>query len=423
MAKALARVEELLSLLPGDLAKDMRARVARLRGLLFEQRPPAFLLVGRRGAGKSSLVNALFGEKVADVGHVKAETPSGKWYDYQNERGALRILDTRGLQEGSRPEGAEDKVDALEAMLLAVKREPPDVVLFLAKASEVDAAIDEDIRAFDRILAEIERVHKTKPASVGVLTHCDVVEPKVTRLHRAEAEPREDVDEKLVHIAQAERHLETKLRALPRIAERLDSVVGISSYLSFRADKSIRSDERWNIDRLSGTLFKHIPDSGRGLFVRVAQVKGLQDELAVDVTRLTAGACAAIAVVPIPVADVIPITALQVGLVGVIAWLGGRDLTTEAAAEFLGALGVNIGAGFAFREGARALIKFVFPGAGSAISGAVAFTGTMAIGRAAQAYFLRGESLESAKDAMNNVPADEAAEAPATAPRADAGNP
>lgn len=403
MAKALARVEELLSLLPGDLAKDMRARVARLRGLLFEQRPPAFLLVGRRGAGKSSLVNALFGSKVADVGHIKAETPSGKWYDYHNERGALRILDTRGLQEGSRPEGADTKLGALEAMLLAVKREPPDVVLFLAKATEVDAAIDEDIRAFDRVLAEIERVHKVKPASVGVLTHCDVVEPKGTRLHRAEEEPREDIDEKLVHIAQAERHLESKLRAFPRVAERLDSVIGISSYLSFRADNSLRSDERWHIDRLSETLFKHIPDSGRGLFVRVSQVKGLQEELAVDVTRLTAGVCAAIAVVPIPIADVIPITALQVGLVGVIAWLGGRDLTTEAAAEFLTALGVNIGAGFAFREGARALIKFVFPGAGSAISGVVAFTGTMAIGRAAQAYFLRGESIEAAQAAMKQV--------------------
>ena len=403
MAKALERVEELLSLLPGDLAKDMRVRVARLRGLLFEQRPPAFMLVGRRGAGKSSLVNAFFGEKVADVGHIKAETPSGKWYDYQNERGALRILDTRGLQEGSKPEGADAKVGALEAMLLAVKREPPDVVLFLAKATEVDAAIDEDIRAFDRILQEIERVHKTKPACVAVLTHCDVVEPKGARLHRADEEVREDIDEKVMHIAQAERHLEAKLREHPRVAEKLDCVIGISSYLSFRADKSVRSDERWHIDRLSEALFKHIPDSGRGLFVRVAQVKGLQDELAADVTRLTAGLCAAIAVVPIPVADVIPITALQVGLVGVIAWLGGRDLTTEAAAEFLTALGVNVGAGFALREGARALIKFVFPGAGSAISGVVAFAGTMAIGRAAQAYFLRGENLEAAHAAMKKA--------------------
>lgn len=403
MAKALQRVEELLSLLPGDLAKDMKARVGRLRGLLFEQRPPAFLLVGRRGAGKSSLVNALFGEKVAEVGHIKAETPSGKWYDYSNERGALRILDTRGLQEGSRPEGAEAKLDALEAMLLAVKREPPDVVLFLAKATEVDAAIDQDIKAFDRILQEIERVHRVKPATVGVLTHCDVVEPKGTRLHKADEEPREDIDEKLVHIAQAERHLEAKLREYPRIAEKLDSVIGISSYLSFRADNSLRSDERWHVDTLSSALFRHLPDSGRGAFVRVAQVKGLQEELAVDVTRLTAGVCAAIAVVPIPVGDVIPITSLQVGLVGVIAWLGGRDLTTEAAAEFLTALGVNVGAGFVLRESARALIKFVFPGAGSAISGVIAFAGTMAIGRAAQAYFLRGESLEAAQAVLKDA--------------------
>src|SRR4029078_9075184 len=109
-----------------------------------------------------------------------------------------------------------------------------------------------------------------------------------------------------------------------------------------------------------------------------------------------------IAALPIPIADLIPITTMQVTLVTAIAWISGRALDKRAAGEFLGAMGANVGAAFVLREGARALIKFVFPGAGSMVSGAIAFAGTLAIGAAARSYFLRGESIEDAKKAFAN---------------------
>lgn len=404
-------------MLPGDLAKDMRAKLGQIRGVVLEQRPPSLLLVGRRGAGKSSLVNAFFGAKVAEVGHVRAETAQGNWYNYENARGVLSILDTRGLQEGSRPEGAKE-LTALETALLEVRKHAPDVVLFLAKASEVDAAIDRDLDDLEAILREAERVHNYRPPVLGVVTHCDVVEPKGAALHKGEAnltpEDLGDLREKLAHIAQAERHLEDKLRARGPIGPMLKGVVGVSSYMSFREDGSVRADERYRIDALAEALFKHIPDAGRGTFVRIARVRGLQEQLATDMTRTIAALCAGIAVVPIPVADIIPITSLQLSLIMIIAWLGGRDLTLSAAKEFLAAMGVNVGAAFAFREGARALVKFVFPGAGSAVSGVVAFAGTMAIGRAARKYFLSNSSIEEAKRAYETK--DDDGEAPPPAP-------
>jgi uncharacterized protein (DUF697 family) len=146
-------------------------------------------------------------------------------------------------------------------------------------------------------------------------------------------------------------------------------------------------------------LYAHLPNAGRGAFVRLAQVRGLQEELAETLTQATAAVCAAIAAVPVPVADLVPITSLQVSLVVAIAWLSGRRIDTKSALELLASLGVNVGAAFALREGARALAKYVFPGGGSAISGAVAFAGTLAIGAAARAYYLRGEGLEGAKRA------------------------
>lgn len=404
IADNIKRIEEMLRFLPlsDGTVNDIRSKIALLRTVLLEQRAPAFALVGRRGAGKSSLVNALFGAKVADVGHVRAQTGRGKWFDHTSERGTIAILDTRGIQEGSKPSEDDDARDALSSIIASLKKKTPDVIVFLVKATETDSAIDADLAALERIYAEIEREHRFRPPLVAIATHCDVLEPKGTRLHRADEEPKEDVEEKRAHVAQVEHHLETKIKERTKLAPHLQWVGGVSSYLSFKNDGSIRADERWRIDDLVRTLFKHIPDAGRGMFVRIARVRGLQEELASNLTRAIAAISAGIAALPIPIADVIPITTLQVSLIAAIAWLSGRPLSRKAALEFLGAMGVNVGVGFALREGARALIKFVFPGAGGMVSGAVAFGGTLAIGSAARAYFLRGATIEEAKTAFED---------------------
>jgi uncharacterized protein (DUF697 family) len=106
--------------------------------------------------------------------------------------------------------------------------------------------------------------------------------------------------------------------------------------------------------------------------------------------------CAAIGTQPIPLADFPVLTTLQLTMVAGIMHISGRELSLRAAAEFLGALGVNIGVGMAFREGARAVVK-VLPGWGNAISGGLAAAGTYGIGRAASAYFVEGVALGDVK--------------------------
>jgi len=404
IAENIRRVEEMLRFLPLSDAtvNDLRAKIGLLRTILLEQRAPAFALVGRRGAGKSSLVNALFGAKVAEVGHVKAQTGRGKWFEHKTERGSLSILDTRGVQEGSTPAESDAAKDAVASIVVELKKKVPDVILFLVKASEADSAIDADLAALERVYAEIEREHRFRPPLVAIATHCDLLEPKATRLHHT-GDSAEEIEEKLARVSEVEHHLEGKIKERAKLAPHLVWTRGVSTYISFTKDGAVRADERWRIEELVGTLFKHLPDAGRGTLVRIARVRGLQEELASNLTRATAAICAGVAALPIPVADVIPITTLQVTLIAGIAWLSGRPLDRKAAAEFLGAMGANVGLGFAFREGARALIKFVFPGAGSMVSGAVAFAGTLAVGAAARNYFLRGTSIEDAKKAFETT--------------------
>src|SRR5690242_3821608 len=113
IAENIKRIEEMLRFLPvpDGIVNDLRAKIGLIRTILLEQRAPALALVGRRAAGKSSLVNALFGARVADMGHVKAQTGRGKWFDHRSERGTISVLDTRGIQEGSAPAEKDGSAD------------------------------------------------------------------------------------------------------------------------------------------------------------------------------------------------------------------------------------------------------------------------------------------------------------------------
>ena len=95
---------------------------------------------------------------------------------------------------------------------------------------------------------------------------------------------------------------------------------------------------------------------------------------------------------PIPVADMPLLFSIQATMVALIIHTSGRPASFKLASEFLAALGVSAGAGFLFRETARALLRFI-PIWGNAVSGIIAGTGTYAIGRAAITYFIDDSPL------------------------------
>jgi len=93
-------------------------------------------------------------------------------------------------------------------------------------------------------------------------------------------------------------------------------------------------------------------------------------------------------VVIIPGADMPAMTANQIRMVLKIAHAYGEELTLDRALEILSVVGV----GFVLRMVARQALDFV-PGFGWAVKGAVGFSGTVALGQAAIAYFESGAPL------------------------------
>jgi len=139
-----------------------------------------------------------------------------------------------------------------------------------------------------------------------------------------------------------------------------------------------------------------LPGPARLSFARLTGAKKAQALIARSLLKSFTAVCGVIGVQPIPLADMPVLVALQTLMVGLIIHTTGRKAGIRLVAEFLGALGINIGAGYLFREGARALLRVV-PFWGNAVSGVVAGAGTYAIGRAAIAYFIEDRPIQETR--------------------------
>lgn len=91
------------------LMSQFRDNIEKLLRLLKGNRYPVLALIGRRGCGKSSFINALVGQLIAEPGHIRAQTGKAKVLLYRrHDKSGIDVLDTRGINEGEKPQ--EDDV-------------------------------------------------------------------------------------------------------------------------------------------------------------------------------------------------------------------------------------------------------------------------------------------------------------------------
>jgi len=379
-------IKNVIPKLPEPIRLLVETEIDKLREVIMEARKPRFAIIGRRGAGKSSLINAIFSNYVAEVGDVKSTTGIGKWFDYEDEKRKMSILDTRGLGEGSIPDMEVKKKSAEEEVKASIDHKCPDALLFLCKADEIDARIDEDLKSLLEIKSYVQKKHTYNPPVVGVITQVDKLAPAQV------FDPPYKDEKKQKNIASAKALLSRKIETL---FDDVIEVIPISAYIDF-SDGKIVYDRRWNIDKLVEYLIERLPRSAQMELARITRVKSVQKKMA----RILIGSAATIAggvgVEPIPVADLPVITSIQIGMIIGIGYISGREMNKKSAVEFMTSMGLNVGLAFVFRELARALVKLI-PVVGNVVSGAVAAASTWGIGEAAITYFIDKKSPEEAK--------------------------
>lgn len=369
-------IEEKLSLIPENLRKPLQKELDIMKKLIIEARAPRFAIVGRRGAGKSSILNAIFGSPVAKIGSVKAETQLGKWFPFSDKKGSMEILDTRGLNEGLDPQ------KAMSDLKSCLNEKLPDAFIFLNKAKEVDAHINADINSLKELYDYVKEEYSYNIPIITVASQVDELDPKSDHIPPFK-------DQKLKNIEIATTHLNEYVnKVIPNSSYK----IGISSYLEFDDNKNITFDSRWNIDKLIELLIEHIPQSAQLELAKIGQMKSIQKKMARKIVLTASTICSTIALEPIPFADFPIITGIQISMIVAIGYIAGNEMNKETAKEFLAAMGINIGGALIFREIARALSK-LFPPA----SVAIAFAGTYSIGEAAIAYFIDKKSKDETK--------------------------
>lgn len=367
--------------LPAEVRDALAEDFAQLEGMLrkLEQGQIHIAVLGEVSVGKSSLLNALLGEARFATSPLHGETrrpDQAPWHEEKS--GGVCLLDTPGINEV----GGEDR----ERMARSVA-ERADLVLFV---------IDGDLNATERRALD-EALEPGRPLIV-VLNKADRYTP------------------------------EEQASLLARIAERLEGRVRPENVIAAAADpapvvrivetaEGERREERHvpppQVEALRERLWRILEAEGRslaalsaGLFAgRVSERVG---QRVVEARRRAAerlvrhyciGKGLAVAVNPVPIADLFAAAALDAGMVFHLSRLYGLPLTRAEAGSLVTVIATQMTVlmgtvwaahviSAALKAGTGGLSTVLTAGA----QGAVAYYGTYVVGRVAERYFAEGKS-------------------------------
>lgn len=350
-----------------------------LMNSISTQRPPRLLISGDEGVGKSALVNAICGAKVAptaDKSHKDVDIYACK----RAGETELEVFETTAS-------GGEQKITQIANF------KPDAGILILDSNKRVD--IDSQLEFF----AELRRYFATKdldrlPVIVVIGKADDASDNDYEVLMNSGEEGRKTaltVDINRNHLRDAISHYRSGILAHGEVVDEIVAVSSLSLY-NMSEFRQILEDSMKD------------PDAQMG-FRMTFRLSEVMASVANRIVKLFSGLAAVVALTPIPVADLYVLLTLQSFMVGLIARLSGRDINIRTAFEFILSLGGVTAAGFALRTVAQQAAKLanIIPFAGSAISSTIAATGTTAIGKAAVAHFISDLPLRKTRSLFKHL--------------------
>jgi uncharacterized protein (DUF697 family)/GTP-binding protein EngB required for normal cell division len=301
---------------------------------------------GKTGVGKSTLLNAVFGEDVAKVGIGEPVTQGS--HLYLDKVGSLGIVDTQGLEMG-----IDDKkiIDELQKMINRTRKMPLSEQVHVAWYC---------VRGMDR------RFEDTEADFVRALD--DLGLPVIIVMTQV---PRNEMGFHPDAVALAEL---VRQRHLP--------VVPGSPFFTYAKPDPFTGQRAYGLREVLDATFRVAPEGVQGALVAAQEVdlsrKASEAQKVIAAAASSAGASAA---VPVPFSDAVMLVPIQLGMMAKIAQL--YKIKFDRAA--LMAIASTTAATQAGRATFTGLLKLV-PGAGSVAGGligaGVASTYTYAMGQA-----------------------------------------
>lgn len=339
------------------------------------------LIAGKTGAGKSTLINAVFGSEVVPTGSGKPLTQNIKQYQVTNN---FSIFDTKGLEMAA----FDETVSQIRDLLKEQKTKPVDEQIHIAWLCipEGNRRIEDGEKKLHAIFKEF---------SLPVIT----VITKATQ----------DADEKGVKfsdLVKAELSInDEKYFQRVRALEVEDDEGEIKKIMG------LVKDNKGN-DGLIEKTYSLLPEGQNAAFARYQKYNNeLRQNAAKEHARAlinrycaTAGAVAA---TPIPFSDFALLLPTQIGMITHLSNAYGLDMSADTAKKLAIAFAGVAGAGFGIKLAVGSLLKII-PGlgsvAGGAMNAAIAATTTKLMGHAYLSYL--DENFDELENAISSINAD-----------------
>ncbi len=300
------------------------------------------LVAGQTGVGKSTLINAVFGEDFAQTAAGRPVTQHAEWFETPSV--PLRILDTKGLE-------AKDYAGTLQDMRTEIEN----------CRAQKDAR-DQLHMAWVCIAAPSSRVQDAEIDIVRVLNKYDI--PVIVVLTKDDDDP--EFAEIVAGILNDRRAVFASIVQVRALARRNRPAMGLSELVT--------------------ATYMALPAAHRAAFAAAQKInRDLNRQAADEYVTAAATAAAAAAAIPIPFADVATMAPVQAGmLIGISAAFGlslDQQQVMKLVAATLGCIAVSL----AGRWAVGSVLKFI-PGAGtvvgSVLNATVAGATTRTIGKA-----------------------------------------
>lgn len=324
---------------------------------------PTLWLLGKTGAGKSSLIQAVTGLSSVEVGNgFEPCTLTAREYDFPQEKPIMRFLDTRGLGEADYDASAD----------LAEMAKQGNAVVVLMKADEPEQSA---------VLTALKQIKKDKNIKQLLLVHSAVLLSEQNDRQRQVA------------------FNEAQVRG-----------VWDKEFSAVSVDFETPNGDIHNEDLLLAELSKILPLIG--LLAQDKAHSSLESSNFAQVQKELLWYCGSAAASDlIPGVGLVSVPAIQAKMLHSLAKQYSVDFTTQTFSELIGSLGSSFALQYSSKLGARQLVKFIpvyGQTVGAVAAASISFATTYGLGRVACYYFYRkqrGEvvSTEKMQDLYKNA--------------------